>query len=462
MADGAQLSPAGPALSGPWRLGRRVERDLSATGYASRLELIQLICILGWSGFALQYALFARWGTVVVDLLVVLAVTGAFAWTRWAREMWALQVASHTTLGINLIGIVVGAMLSGQGEAMALWFLAGAPLFAAYLTGARAAAIWTAACALALVGVHLSSRIAGVEPEFVATGPEVLGGQVALVLVVLGFALASRRRLDAQLHRLEERAAELEDVAAAAEQQRREVEELKNDFVASVTHELRTPITAISGSLHLLEASSGSTLPAKQVRMLSMARDNVARLDRIVSKILDVQQAQQGRLRIERAPTDLVPLVQEIVAEHIERAEDVQVVLDFGVKGRPAKLSVDPTRITQVLFELLDNALRHAPSASTIAVDLEAIDGGVRVSVADEGTGISPALREELFQPFRQRDVGLTRRPGGAGLGLTVVQAIVDAHGGEIGVTEASAGGAKVWFSLPLDPETPIAGHSGV
>jgi DNA-binding response OmpR family regulator/signal transduction histidine kinase len=229
----------------------------------------------------------------------------------------------------------------------------------------------------------------------------------------------------------------------------REVERLKSDFVALVSHELRTPLTAIQGCVQTLQSSSEADA-ARTQEFLQIIAEQSERLQELIDNLLSLSQVEAGALRLRRELTQPQQLIQGVLRQTRDRLSGLRLQTDLA-PDLPL-VSADGRRIEQVLFNLLDNARKFAPPASTITVRAEQTDGTVVISVADQGPGIPAAERERVFERFYQLEQPTTRNIGGSGLGLAICKAIVEAHGGWIGVSAAPGGGASFAFALPAMP----------
>jgi signal transduction histidine kinase/CheY-like chemotaxis protein len=231
----------------------------------------------------------------------------------------------------------------------------------------------------------------------------------------------------------------------------RELDRIKDEFVAIVSHELRTPLTAILGSLQLLVAEDAVTDPDNR-ELLTVGLKSCERLVRIVNDMLDISKMEAGRLDLRRASLDVGALVQQ-AAEGVDAvAKEAGVMVVRNVDAGLAAVDGDRDRLTQALVNLLSNAIKFAPRGS--AVTVSARDGGdvVELSVTDCGPGIAPADIGRLFQKFEQLDSSGTRRVGGTGLGLTITKAIVEEHGGAIRVDSTVGQGTTFTFTVPRQP----------
>jgi signal transduction histidine kinase len=213
-------------------------------------------------------------------------------------------------------------------------------------------------------------------------------------------------------------------------------EAARNDLVAAVSHDLRTPIT----SLRLLVEALDDGIVAESDRRAYLAklRTHVGALAALIDDLFELSRLQAGELRwsMERVP--LPELVQETV-EAMRREHVARLVVDVPGDLEPARAA--PEQIQRVLFNLIQNAIRHTPADGSVTVLAEPVGGGLEVEVADTGPGIPAAERERVFEAFRGGE------DGGAGLGLAISRAIVEGHGGRIWL-EPGDSGARVRFHL--------------
>jgi len=223
-------------------------------------------------------------------------------------------------------------------------------------------------------------------------------------------------------------------------------EKLRRNMVADIAHELRTPLTVMRGHL---EAILDGVFQPTEKNIASIHKETVL-LSRLVNDLQELALAEAGQLRIEREPTDLGPLVERTVSSVSPRGEkdDVRIVTDL-----PADLplvNVDSQRIEQVLFNLLDNALRYTPAGGTITVKARRMDEVVQVDVMDQGPGLGPDELALIFERFHRSDKARSRSTGGAGLGLAIVRQLVEAHGGEVWAESEASEGTTFSFTVPV------------
>jgi hypothetical protein len=226
----------------------------------------------------------------------------------------------------------------------------------------------------------------------------------------------------------------------------------KSEFLANMSHEIRTPMNGIIGMNELLLAGP---LDERQRKYAGVVRDSANSLLTVLNDILDFSKLEAGKMAIEQVDFDLRPLFEAIADLFAVKAQEKG--LEFVCLIAPAvptALRGDPGRLRQVLLNLVGNAVKFTQAgAVSMAVLLEA-DGQpatLRFDVSDTGVGIAPAKRHLLFQPFSQADASNTRRFGGSGLGLSIVQRIVGLMGGCVGFDSQEGLGSRFWFTLPLE-----------
>lgn len=225
------------------------------------------------------------------------------------------------------------------------------------------------------------------------------------------------------------------------------LDEVKSNLVATVSHELKTPLTGIRLAVHvLLEEAAGPLLP-KQAELLIDARDHSERLLAMVENLLDLARFEQGRRQIEFRPVHPDDLLRESAEAVRSRAQDKGVVLTVEPAIDLPPVNVDPLRMRTAISNLLDNALAYTERGGSISLKAQRNGGGVELVVTDTGHGIPPDALPHVFEKFFR--VPGQSRPGGTGLGLAIVHEIVAAHGGSI-VCESTFGeGSTFRISLP-------------
>ncbi|MBX6313295.1 MAG: HAMP domain-containing protein [Isosphaeraceae bacterium] len=236
------------------------------------------------------------------------------------------------------------------------------------------------------------------------------------------------------------------------------VDQLKSDMVATVSHELKTPLTSLQMAIHLLLEEEVGPLTPKQVELLLAARQDSDRLLAMVNDLLDLTRIEQGRLHLNREPIAPGELIAEAIKRCEVRARDAGITLQADVPPGLPEVLADRERVGHIFDNLLDNALRHTERGGEVRLTAQAADGSVQFAVADTGEGIAPEHLPHLFEKFYR--VPGARHRGGAGLGLAIVREVVLAHGGQIDVASRPGVGTTIIFTLPTSsarPEPPIA-----
>jgi PAS domain S-box-containing protein len=228
----------------------------------------------------------------------------------------------------------------------------------------------------------------------------------------------------------------------------REAEEAKSTFISVISHELKTPVSVIKGYASTLNREDANWDQATLARGLSVIDEETDKLSELIDNLLDVSRLQIGTFKLDFGRVDLAEMAQTYAEKFRLQTTEHTIVVDF-----PADFPVvegDKRRIGQVLSNLLSNAIKYSPDGGTITLSGQAVPGGVRVSVSDEGIGLPLAQQEYIFDRFYRADNALTRETQGAGLGLYIARSIVEAHGGHIWVESDPGGGTTFHFELPL------------
>ncbi len=230
---------------------------------------------------------------------------------------------------------------------------------------------------------------------------------------------------------------------------RKQLEQAKQEFVAMVSHDLRSPLTSIRVSLGMFLSGVFGEMPEKGITRLRAMDTSVDRLIRLINDLLDSEKLDAGKLDLSVKKTSTAQLVKASVEAVQGMAEAGGVQLK--VAGKDMSVSADGDRIIQVLTNLVSNAIKFSPSGSTVEVRTIERDGFAEFRVIDRGKGIPRAKQTELFKRFKQVDSQGAIEKQGTGLGLAISKAIVDAHGGTIGLDSEEGKGSQFWFRLRLD-----------
>ncbi|RNC67677.1 MAG: HAMP domain-containing protein [Desulfuromonadales bacterium] len=233
-----------------------------------------------------------------------------------------------------------------------------------------------------------------------------------------------------------------------------EVDRMKTEFISTVSHELKTPLTSIKGSLQfILDRSKGFT--ETEGELLNICLRNTDRLIRLVNEILDIGRIESGRMEFVPAPQDLPQLIAHSVEELQGFAREHDVTVECRCAADIPRVYGDRDRLVQVITNLLSNAVKFSPRGERVVVTAERNDNYVAVSVADRGREIQWMDRSKLFKKFQQLDNADRRQQGGTGLGLAICKEIVERHHGRIFYSEGIEGGNVFTFTVPVCEEQP-------
>jgi signal transduction histidine kinase len=309
--------------------------------------------------------------------------------------------------------------------------------------------------AAAALGWALAPRIA---PPFVPLLVAAAGAAAILI-----YALAARRpsaqpsfedrtgEVD-RLERTLRASAEREKALEAEVRDLREASKMKDEFLATVAHELRTPLGAMLGWANVLREVDVDR--ATSDRALDAILRNARLQTRLISDLLDVSRIVAGTLRIDVQTVEPVSVIRAALETVRPAAEAKRVTLAANVDAEAGPISGDPSRLQQVLWNLLANAIKFTPEGGSVGVQARAVDGQIEVTVADDGPGIPPEFLPHVFDRFRQAGGVLTPSKGGLGLGLAIARHLVDLHHGTIMVANREPGPGAV-FTLRV-PQTAL------
>lgn len=233
----------------------------------------------------------------------------------------------------------------------------------------------------------------------------------------------------------------------------REVERLKEGFLASVSHELRTPLIAVEKSLSLVLRESAETMKPEHREFLGIAERNLKRLTLLINDLLDLSKLEAGKMQLQRQPADLAPVITEAVQSlgNWAAAKSLRFSLDLA-EGMP-QAQIDPNRIIQVLTNILGNAVKFSPAGGVIAVQAHYLADQrlIEVRINDNGPGIPEKDLARIFDKFYQTSQRPSSDINGTGIGLAVVRELVQLHGGSVRAENVPGGGAAFVFTLPVN-----------
>ena len=231
--------------------------------------------------------------------------------------------------------------------------------------------------------------------------------------------------------------------------QQKRLTALKNDFIGNVTHELKTPITTVSVALEALQNFDILNNPEKTKEYLRISQNELARLAVLVDKVLKMSVFEQQGIALESEDIDLKVLTEQIAATMRLQFEKYAAAVDFAVSGRNFTLRADRTHLTNVIYNLLDNALKYGNKAPKIDIEITENDKNISLSITDNGIGIEPAYQGKVFEKFFRVPTGDTHNVKGYGLGLSYVTSVVAQHGGQVILHSILDKGSRFTIILP-------------
>jgi signal transduction histidine kinase len=227
----------------------------------------------------------------------------------------------------------------------------------------------------------------------------------------------------------------------------RRLEMVRRDFVANVSHELKTPLTVIGGFAETLV--DDDLPPAQRRRFAETIQAHSLRMQRIVDDLLDISRIESGGWRPNPSTVDVGALGGEVVSALHDVAARKRITIDIRPDDAARTIFADPTAVRQILSNLIENAIRYTPDGGTVTVFSEPQPGGVRIGVRDTGVGIAPEHLPRIFERFYRVDASRAREAGGTGLGLAIVRHLVEAHGGRVRAESAVGRGTTVMAFFP-------------
>ncbi len=289
-------------------------------------------------------------------------------------------------------------------------------------------------------------------------------GQAAEILSI-GVDITARKRIEEELRAtqatLEERVFLRTTELAEAKERAESADRLKSAFLATMSHELRTPLNSIIGFTGIILRGLAGPLNDEQTKQLGMVQGSARHLLSLINDVLDISKIEAGQLQIHAEPFDLLAALEKVAAVVQPLVEKKGLALRLTLPADRKSVVSDRLRVEQVLLNLLNNAIKFTEQGHiTLAAQWfgdyclskqTAPQAAVRLTVTDTGMGIKPEDMDQLFQPFRQIDSGLTRRHEGTGLGLAICRRLADQLGGEVSAQSTWGAGSVFTFVLPLD-----------
>ena len=264
---------------------------------------------------------------------------------------------------------------------------------------------------------------------------------------VMGFNVALQDRTEWK--RAEEEREALLESERKVRQDAEQASRLKDEFLATLSHELRSPLNAIVGWVHIARRHAGDNLELS--RSLDTIERNVRAQTQIVNDLLDMSRIMTGQVRLDMQTVDLREAVWNAVEAVRPAAEAKRVRLERSLEGSIGWTKVDPARLQQVLWNLLVNAVKFTAPGGRVSVALGRVNSHAEILIQDSGVGIAPNFLPHVFERFRQADGSTTRRHGGLGLGLSIVKSLVELHGGTVKAESPGEGqGSTFRVALPI------------
>ncbi|MFL5736760.1 MAG: sensor histidine kinase [Actinomycetota bacterium] len=237
---------------------------------------------------------------------------------------------------------------------------------------------------------------------------------------------------------------EMTDRERATAEELRAANDLKDTLLRAVSHDVRSPLSAIIGSARIIKRHDGGAMTGQQrLALVDGIEESASSVHRMLSDLLDLDRLRRNDVQPNRQPTDLRELAEGIVHE-VSRGRHTVLV-----EGDHLVASVDAAKVERMIVNLVGNATKYSPAGSTVTLRIAAAPGGMELSVADEGPGVPDDLKEEVFEPFRQADPASS----GAGIGLSLVSKFAELHGGRAWVEDGRDAGAmfRVFLSAPVE-----------
>lgn len=270
----------------------------------------------------------------------------------------------------------------------------------------------------------------------------------AVTVQILQLQLALKKANQDLEKRVQERTRELR----AALDRLTELNQVKANFIANVSHELRTPLTLMKGYLEIITEGGFGPLTPEQAEAFETMRRSEARLEKLIDDLILFSYSERGQLTLEYSLVSIKELIQLILQDAQTKALVAEVTIQAKLPVSLPRVRCDRQKIGWVIGELVNNAIKFTPKGGQVYVEAEGVDNKVNIAVSDTGIGIPGERQLEIFEPFHQLDGSSTRRYGGTGLGLALVNRIITAHGARIQVRSKVGKGARFEFSLPAEP----------
>lgn len=372
------------------------------------------------------------WKLFISYLMVVLIGAGVL--------IVAMEFMTPRAFERHMTTMVMESMESDGHTMMGSPFMAGDLLlnFRTAVTEATLIALTAAFIIAIAVSIFMTRRVVTPVRDMMIASGEIAGGNYAR-RIPLRRPPATRDELGQLAHSFNQMAEQLA-----------ESDTIRRQLIGDITHELRTPLTIIKGSM---EGLIDGVLPAEPETFQQVYHE-AARLQRLVTDLQELSRVEAGAYELHRQPVDLGKLTVAVAGRLRPQFTDKGVTLSVHLPRRLVMVSADPDRVSQILINLMGNALQYTPAGGQVDVTVQANHEGAVISIADSGDGIAPEHLPHLFTRFYRVDKSRARASGGSGIGLTIARHLVEAHGGHIWAESAGVGqGSTFSFSLPISTE---------
>ncbi len=419
----------------------------------ARRNFLLFSCLLGAGANSLIFAFVEQPG---YDHNMNLIATAVF----WGLALWVplkrgYELVCHLAMLTALTLLTYVTVNTGGINSPAMVWMTILPVPALMMLGSQAALFWMGTI-IVIILVQFTGVIQGwIDGSVVRDISTVSWAFLDKVNVAISLMLAVNffdRMHKRQMTKVEQRNVDLEATHTALTQ----AQAHKDEFIASVGHELRTPMNAILGLNGVLQTELADE--PDNAEIASLIRDSTSQLLTLVNDILDFSQLEAGRLNLMEKPLILAQTLQHVIAPFEARAKEKGLRLHWFLDPLlPESVVLDGQRLAQILNNLLDNALKFTTQGE-IELKATRVDNVIRLEVSDTGRGIARDRQEDVFKQFEHADVQTNRAYGGTGLGLAICERLVSLQGGRIGLQSTLGQGSVFWLELPLKTaETPAA-----
>jgi signal transduction histidine kinase len=364
-------------------------------------------------------------------------------------------------LSFSIFGVILAAVFGQYVVGPVLFYFPLTVLAAGMVLGSRATFGFATLNAAMLALISLVAYLL-FDMDVETYGDQVAASTIPALVLCYLMALVAwlyGNSLEGALHRLTEQSQQLKraniEIHAFSRGLEDKVEERTQElreFVSMVAHDLRAPLTVISGYTEILQEEQEPAPTQRQQRALDTISANVEHMLQMTEGLLEISRLQSGAVRFNMEALPIQVVIEEVCTSFGQQLAEKQLGLKVEVSPDLPRVWGDHTHVTQVLHNLLTNACNYTPSG-TIIIGARSSDGFVEVSVSDTGIGISPEDQHRLFTHFFRGQHHLVRSRKGTGLGLSIAKSIVEAHGGEIGFESEVGKGSTFRFTLPQVPE---------